>query len=425
MDANTGSPSAGTPTQKNQTETYELESEALKLKRQQTSETSELKPNKHDSYEDHEAELRIGLQLSLNSPKQTDQYKNEEVKEEVKPSDAQSLSQDAIKELNLSEDIIPSEQIVIFKYFTDLLKSAATKEVRTKSESGLKIEHRNIHILMRYLQSENQASVIQFLIHQLSKETKQNLDLYLPQICYLVITKTKSESLDRLKKFIVEISIENANLGLRALHYFQSWCDDEPILPYHRLANEFFDILEISLVNQSLPKQLQTESPKQLEMEEYLDKQFKEKYLEIQRTFLKELRQFSINLKEPSLKQQPQGQDKMLHGQLRSINDFIIKQVNPISEKAQTKETQAKYKGGIVLPFDQGDDVDPWVILRCIPELAQIFETKMRTPFKVVFEVCKLSELKGEYVQKPQSNTVANMHTNFGESGGTGGNMQS
>ena len=93
MDANTGSPSAGTPTQKNQTETYELESEALKLKRQQTSETSELKPNKHDSYEDHEAEeLRIGLQLSLNSPKQTDQYKNEEVKEEVKPSDAQSLS---------------------------------------------------------------------------------------------------------------------------------------------------------------------------------------------------------------------------------------------------------------------------------------------------------------------------------------------
>jgi len=28
-----------------------------------------------------------------------------------------------------------------------------------------------------------------------------------------------------------------------------------------------------------------------------------------------------------------------------------------------------------------------------IPELAHIFETKMRAPFKCVFEVCRLSEL--------------------------------
>jgi hypothetical protein len=56
----------------------------------------------------------------------------------------------------------------------------------------------------------------------------------------------------------------------------------------------------------------------------------------------------------------------------------------------------AKYKGGIVFPFDQGDDVDPWVILRNIPELAAIYETKVRSPYKVVFEVCRLSELKGQ-----------------------------
>ena len=97
--------------------------------------------------------------------------------------------------------------------------------------------------------------------------------------------------------------------------------------------------------------------------------------------------------------------------------------MNPIANQVHTKETRAKYKGGIVFPFSQGDDVDPWVILRCVPELALIFETKVRTPFKVVFEVCKLSELKGEYVEKKETLTKKAIH-NFGESGGTGGNLQ-
>lgn len=60
----------------------------------------------------------------------------------------------------------------------------------------------------------------------------QNLDLYLPQICYLVITKTPGEGLDQLKKFVVEISIINSNIGLRALHYFWSWSNDDLNIPY-------------------------------------------------------------------------------------------------------------------------------------------------------------------------------------------------
>lgn len=42
--------------------------------------------------------------------------------------------------------------------------------------------------------------------------------------------------------------------------------------------------------------------------------------------------------------------------------------------------------------------MDPWVILRNIPELAAIYETKVRSPYKVVFEVCRLSELKSEQI---------------------------
>ena len=47
----------------------------------------------------------------------------------------------------------------------------------------------------------------------------------------------------------------------------------------------------------------------------------------------------------------------------------------------------------MIIPFGQRDIEDPLVILSCIPELSIIFETKVRAPFKVVFEVCKLSEV--------------------------------
>jgi len=68
--------------------------------------------------------------------------------------------------------------------------------------------------------------------------------------------------------------------------------------------------------------------------------------------------------------------------------------VRPKADETKSLETKAKYKGGIVFPFKQGDDTDPWVILSCIPELAVVFETKVRAPYRAVFEVCKLSELK-------------------------------
>ena len=87
-----------------------------------------------------------------------------------------------------------------------------------------------------------------------------------------MITKPKGEGLDWLKKFIVEISIINSNIGLRALHYFWSWSNDDPSIPYVKPANDFYDLLDAALVNQNLPKQYQSEAPKQLEMNEYLDK---------------------------------------------------------------------------------------------------------------------------------------------------------
>jgi hypothetical protein len=78
---------------------------------------------------------------------------------------------------------------------------------------------------------------------------------------------------------------------------------------------------------------------------------------------------------------------------LKGFNTWIDKEIRTQSGEAQTIEVQAIYKGGIIIPFGQRDIEDPLVILSCVPVLSIIFETKVRAPFKVVFEVCKLSEV--------------------------------
>jgi len=52
-----------------------------------------------------------------------------------------------------------------------------------------------------------------------------------------------------------------------------------------------------------------------------------------------------------------------------------------------------------------GDDKDPFIILGNIPELSAVFETKARAPFKIVFEVCRLSELVEETMAEEGAKT--------------------
>ena len=78
---------------------------------------------------------------------------------------------------------------------------------------------------------------------------------------------------------------------------------------------------------------------------------------------------------------------------MRRLNDWIETTVRKQTHKIHTVETKAKFTGGIVFPYKYGDDMNPFVILGSIPELAAIFETKARAPFKIVFEVCRLNEL--------------------------------
>ena len=122
----------------------------------------------------------------------------------------------------------------------------------------------------------------------------------------------------------------------------------------------------------------------------YKDKLFKADYISLQIQYMNELKNLSLNLKDPRI---VKDKNNFLYRELKRLNAWIEATVRSEAGKIQTVETRAKYFGGIVFPFKFGDDQNPYVILSAIPELGQVFETKARAPFKIVFEVCKLSEL--------------------------------
>ena len=66
---------------------------------------------------------------------------------------------------------------------------------------------------------------------------------------------------------------------------------------------------------------------------------------------MNDLRKLSLDLKDPQIKLQSHGQDKLLHKKLRELNTWIDKEVRPIADKTQTIDSRAKYSGGIVFPF--------------------------------------------------------------------------
>ena len=60
-----------------------------------------------------------------------------------------------------------------------------------------------------------------------------------------------------------------------------------------------------------------------LELFEYIDKRFKADYISLQLHYMNELRQLSLDLKDPQVKLQPVGQDKLLHKKLSELNQWI------------------------------------------------------------------------------------------------------
>ena len=126
------------------------------------------------------------------------------------------------------------------------------------------------------------------------------------------------------------------------------------------------------------------------------DKRHKADYISLQLAFMSDLMNLSLRLKDPKVVIKDKG--NYLFKELRRINEWIENNVRSEAHKVQLPETKSKFKGGIVFPMKIGDDKDPFVILGNIPELSAVFETKARAPYKIVFEVCRLSELIQETI---------------------------
>ena len=91
-----------------------------------------------------------------------------------------------------------------------------------------------------------------------------------------------------------------------------------------------------------------------------------------------------------------------LKKKLDEINDWIR---DDVRSQVDSITTQSKYcYNGVVLPFELGDDQDPFIIMNIVSELALSFDTKKRAPFRVVFETVKLSELKNGQFQQSETN---------------------
>lgn len=105
---------------------------------------------------------------------------------------------------------------------------------------------------------------------------------------------------------------------------------------------------------------------------------------------MSDLTHLSLRLKDPSI---GKDKDNFLFKELKRINEWIEHNVRKEAAKVELPDTKSKFRGGIVFPMKIGDDKDPFVILGNIPELSGVFETKARAPFKIVFEVCRLSDL--------------------------------
>ena len=90
------------------------------------------------------------------------------------------------------------------------------------------------HMVMKYLHKRNRVNIIEYLINKLYRQKRNDylfLDFYLPQLCYLSITKQDPRCRVPIQRFVLQMSIKYPIFGLKALLWYLSWMEDEK-MPY-------------------------------------------------------------------------------------------------------------------------------------------------------------------------------------------------
>jgi len=74
----------------------------------------------------------------------------------------------------------------------------------------------NVNMLMMYLHQKDSEGIQAYLINTMYNEDLYDIDFYMPQLCYMAITKTESYS---VKRFILEMAMKHQNFALKSLMY--------------------------------------------------------------------------------------------------------------------------------------------------------------------------------------------------------------
>jgi hypothetical protein len=78
----------------------------------------------------------------------------------------------------------------------------------------------DIHMFLRYLHTQNKPHIIEYLMNKMYMEYRHDvkiLDFYLPQLCFMAVSKRDREVSLSIERFILQISIKYQILGLKAL----------------------------------------------------------------------------------------------------------------------------------------------------------------------------------------------------------------
>ena len=246
----------------------------------------------------------------------------------------------------------------------------------------------NIHLLITHLLRSKNEGTMDYLINELYTESMEDIEFYIPQLCYLALTDTKDWK--SLVKFLLDMTVKYPNFGLKSMLYIFSYSQDEGS-PIREKAAELSNVIETVIVNSEVPTKYRPKTKDDgviWDIQKYFEKIHRDKYKNEQLKFLEILQKTSLKLKTVEL----EDRKTVLKSKLNELNRWIINSLRKY-EILYDSDYEVKFHG-IMVPVAEGDNSDPVIIVNIKPELAKCFNTNKRAPILVVFETINFSEAK-------------------------------
>ena len=246
-------------------------------------------------------------------------------------------------------------------------------------------EYFTINHLMDYLIHNEEIFVIDCIINLLSGKFKKNAYYYLPQLCSLILSKKYNKPIE---SFIINHSAEDLIFAISAYWIFDSFINDERLIPKQKQCIKFIELLEGAIISGN---------KKEINKNYFIEKEKKISQFDNSQNFYKNLNKLCLKLKE-----------------LKPDNSLIIKSKNKITTEEKLKATRRKYLYdkiksfnddiintfkdnkfydpyiGIILPFEQKIKK---IIVHILPQYSFFYVTKERISVKLTMECVNAEEL--------------------------------